>query len=107
MTDENFWTLLEYVACDWLRRSEDKGLRRFWVDGFTPISGKNSKRGLDVEGVAWIGNNAREQNEFHFVVSIPQRLLSGKKRQFEIEKISLDDKGRTLALMIKEMVVQN
>jgi len=33
MDDHKFWTRLEHDASHWLEASDDKALRRFWIDG--------------------------------------------------------------------------
>jgi hypothetical protein len=34
LNDQEFWTRLEFVASRWLETSDDRDLKRFWVDGF-------------------------------------------------------------------------
>jgi hypothetical protein len=49
--DKEFWSRLERAASAWLSSSDEKHLRRFWIDGFIPETAKNTQRGVDVEGI--------------------------------------------------------
>lgn len=98
LDDEEFWTRLEYDASQWLQSSNDKELRRHWVDGFTPTNAVNTKRGLDAEGVAWVMGEGG--CEYRFLVSIPQKLLHRKKQKLEIESLSLDKDQRVLEVVV-------
>jgi hypothetical protein len=98
LDDQEFWTRLEYDASRWLETSSDRALRRYWVDGFVPANAINTKRGLDVEGVAWVmgGGNG----EYRFIASVPQKLLHGKSQSFEIESLSVDEDQHLLEVVV-------
>jgi hypothetical protein len=61
--DKDFWDDLEYRVTGWLSSSEEIELRRFWIDGFVPESFRNTKRGIDVLGKAWVCKGS-DQNLF-------------------------------------------
>lgn len=95
-----FWTKLAYVACGWLTDSEDVSLRRFWIDDFLPESATDTKLGVDVEGKAWVGGDSRTMHPYRFIVSIPQKILSRRERDFSIEHLVLEETKRTLQIQI-------
>lgn len=98
--DLEFWDRLEYDTSRWLEGSEDKALRRFWIDGFLPESIIDTKHGVEVEGTAWVGVGAREQRPYHFVVSVPQKMLHRRRQSFSIERLSLDAAEQTLRIQV-------
>ena len=98
--EEPFWTRLEYSATGWLASAADRNLRRLWIDGFIPEAFANTRRGLDVEGTAWVGEGGSMQQQYHFVVSVPQNLLHGRSRDFEIESLSVDQVQHLLKIVI-------
>ncbi|MFO1485715.1 MAG: hypothetical protein U1F71_20300 [Verrucomicrobiaceae bacterium] len=100
MKDALFWTQLAFTACGWLRESEDASLRRFWIDDFLPESATDTKRGLDVEGTAWVGDGPRDQHPYRFVVSIPQKMLHRRRDSFSIERFDLDEERHNLQVEI-------
>ena len=91
---------MEYDTSHWLESSDDKTLRRFWIDGFVPESIIDTKRGADVEGTAWVGDGPREQHQYRFIVSLPQKLLHRGRQTFSIEQLSLDAAQQTLRIEI-------
>jgi len=91
LNDQEFWARLEYAACRWLESAADLNMRRYWIDGFVPDGATTTQKGLNVEGVVWIGE--RENSHQHgcrFVASVPQRLLDRRRVTFAIESLSLD-----------------
>jgi hypothetical protein len=100
MKDALFWTKLAYSACGWLRDSEDASLRRFWIDDFLPESATDTKRGVDVEGTAWVGDGPRDQYPYSFIVSVPQKMLHRRSDSFLIERFVLDEVQHTLQMEI-------
>ena len=100
MDDKEFWLQLEYDASRWLESSEDKTLRRFWIDGFLPDCIKNTKYGVDVEGMAWVGDGPRQQYEYRFVVSVPQKMVHHRREAYSIEKLILNTAQQTLQIEI-------
>jgi len=118
MRDQEFWIRLEHKASLWFESSQDQALRRFWIDGFNPEVATNTKRGVDVEGVVWLmridgGQDAagaakhRHRSDGHhrkpyhrFRVSIPQKLVHGRRLGFEIESLSLDEGQQFVQIVI-------
>lgn len=100
MDDPHFWTALAYGACGWLHDSEDTSLRRFWIDDFLPENAANTKFGVDVDGIAWVGEGPRDQHPYRFVVYIPQKMLGRWEQGFTIEQLVLDKVEKTLQLQI-------
>jgi hypothetical protein len=103
LTDDEFWTRLEFESSHWLELSEDKALRSFWVDGFIRELARNTKRGLDVQGVAWVGQGGRMQWQFQFIVSLPQKMLSRRNPKFHIENLELDVIQKTLFILLRTL----
>lgn len=101
LDDREFWVRLEYDATRWMSQSKDQVLRRFWIDGFVPVTTYNTKRGLDVEGVAWVYGDSRSPGgSFRFIVSIPQKLLYRRIQNYAIEQIAVDEAEETLHVVI-------
>jgi hypothetical protein len=108
MDDREFWARLEYIASHWLNSSEEKAMSRFWIDGFAPTAVRNTKRGVDIEGRAWVGEGPRMQEEYDFVVSVPQKMLHRRGQTFSIEQLLLDQAQKTLQIevIIEEQIVR-
>jgi hypothetical protein len=103
LNDQNFWTRLEFVASRWLETSDDRNLRRFWIDGFLPEIARNSSFGIDVEGVAWVGDHFRRQWQYRFTVAVPQKMVYRWKIPFVIERLSLDEENQTLQIELARL----
>lgn len=100
MKDPLFWTRLAYTACGLLQESGDKSRRRFWIDDFLPERAINTKHGLDVEGMAWVGDGPQAMSPYRFVVSVPQKMLHRRRDIFSIESFVLDEEKHTLQVEI-------
>jgi hypothetical protein len=96
MKDPHFWGRLSYIVCDWLRRANDKLLRRFWIDDFIPERATDTKYGVNVEGTAWVG----AIDPYRFVVSVPQKMLHDWRGNPSIERFAIDEAQRTLQMEI-------
>lgn len=92
MKDHLFWWKLASLMTAEFGSSEEKSLRRFWVDDFIPESAVNTRFGVDVEGIAWI------PGRFHFVASIPQKLLHRRRDHIAIHSFVLDESRQTLRI---------
>lgn len=99
--DRPFWSRLEYAVCGWLAASGEPHLRWLWCDGFLPESIADTQFGVDVEGIAWVGNG-KTQHPFRFVASLPQKLLQSDRENIAIDQLRLDEEQRTLTLTIRE-----
>jgi hypothetical protein len=97
--DRDFWERLEYSASAWLGGSQEKRLRRFWIDGFIPETAKNTQRGADIEGIIWVGEGPRDQYQFRFVASVPQKLLH-RRAQFHIDDIAIDEAQKQVTISL-------
>jgi hypothetical protein len=97
--DREFWDRLEYAASSWLTSSSEKRLRRYWIDGFIPETAKNTQRGADIEGIVWVGEGSRQEHEFRFVASVPQKLLH-RRAQFHINDIVVDKAQKHVTLTL-------
>jgi hypothetical protein len=100
LSDQGFWTRLEYAATRWLLDSDDPALRRFWVDGFLPDTATNTNYGIDVEGTAWVGIGGRRQDQYRFIASLPQKMLYRETPGFVIEQLTLDEPLQTLQMTL-------
>ena len=98
LDDKDFWTRLEYDASHWLESSDNTTLKRLWIDGFLPEFSTGTKRGADVEGMAWVGIGGREQYQYRFVVSVPQEMLHRSTQTFSIERLSIDEAKQILQI---------
>src|SRR5262245_26879853 len=103
LDDQDFWTRLEFVASRWLETSDDSDLRRFWIDGFLPDVAKNTRLGMDVEGVALVGDHFRHQWQYRFTVALPQKMVRYWKIPFVIERLSLDEGNQTLQIEVARL----
>lgn len=96
MNDPDFWMRLAFTFCGLLRESADKSLRGLWIDDFLPESVTDTKRGVDVEGTAWVGYGPRLMHPYRFIVSIPQKVLCRRRESFVIERFEIDEERHTL-----------
>lgn len=103
LKDPDFWTRLEFVASRWLETSDERDLRRFWIDGFLPEVARNTRLGIDVEGVAWVGDHFRHQWQYRFTVALPQKMICHCKMPFVIERLSLDEQNQTLQIELARL----
>ena len=104
--DKEFWSRLERAASAWLSSSEEKQLRRFWIDGFSPETATDTQRGADVEGVIWLGEGSRQQHEYHFIASVPQKLLH-HPGTVAVDDIVIDGVQRHVALTLSAVASHN
>jgi len=100
ISDQPFWSRLEYSATAWLATAADRNLRRFWIDGFIPEAMRNTNRGGDVEGTVWVGEGSSTQHQYRFVASVPQKLIHGRMQSFAIESILFDEEQHVLEIGI-------
>lgn len=98
--DKYFWDSLEYIVSRWFSSSEAKELRSFWIDGFVPNSFRNTKRGIDVLGKAWIGKGPRNQDLFDAVISVPQKMLTRRREEYIIEDVSIDEQNKSIWVIV-------
>ena len=103
LNDQDFWTRLEFVASRWLETSDDRNFRRFWIDGFLPEVARNTSFGIDIEGVAWVGDHFRHQWQYRFTVALPQKMICHWKIPFVIERLSLDEGNQTLQIELAKL----
>jgi hypothetical protein len=68
MSESDFWGRLEYRVCDEIRGLRQPGLRRFWCDGFIPVSYEFDQPSPRIVGRVWMGIGPREQQEWEFVL---------------------------------------
>lgn len=98
--DREFWNRLEYAASHWLQSSNEKSLRRLWIDGFLPEHAAGTKFGIDVTGIAWVGSEGRVQHPYRFIVSVSQKMAHRRKRDISIEQLVVDSAQQTLEMQI-------
>lgn len=98
--DKDFWLRLEYETTRWLASSDDRTLRRFWIDGFLPDTITDTKYGVDVEGKAWVVEGQRSDRQYCFVVSVPQEMLYRRRRAFAVGRLLLDEAHQTLQIEV-------
>jgi hypothetical protein len=100
LKDSNFWLVLEFGMCGWFRDCGDTSVGGFWCDGFSPVSARNTKEGIEVSGIAWIAKGNESQHEFSFVASIPQRMLRGKRANAAMDDVTIDLDHKTLRFSV-------
>jgi hypothetical protein len=100
LKDAQFWLMLEYGMCGWFRDCGDKSLGGFWCDGFIPESAQDTREGIEVSGIAWIGKERGAQDKFSFIASIPQRMLGGRRAGAAIGDLTIDFDLRELRLSV-------
>jgi hypothetical protein len=101
LSDKEFWLDLEYELSGWFQTCGVASLGGFWCDGFIPRSADNTKHGIDVQGMAWIGKGGREQYEYEFVVSIPQRMLTRRRGDIVISGVVVDPVRKRLQFAVE------
>lgn len=95
-----FWTALAYKACEWLQKSDNKFIRRYWVDDFQPENIANTKGGAEVKGTAWVGDAPHDMQAYRLSAFLPQKLLHRPEREFHIDQIEIDEERRTVEVWI-------
>lgn len=100
LSDETFWDRLEYEATRWFASAPEKADRAFWIDKFLPETAKDTKFGVEFEGVVWVGTGPRIQHQYRFNASVPQSMLRRHDFRFEIEELSIDTENRLLRLTL-------
>lgn len=95
-----FWTSLAYKACEWLHKSDDEFIRRYWVDDFQSENIANTKGGAEVNGTAWVGDTPHNTQAYHYSAFLPLKLLHGPEREFYIDQIEIDAERGSLELWI-------
>jgi len=102
LTDQDFWTRLEFKASRWMQSAHDKAIRPFWIDGFIPETAVQVKAGVIVEGAVWIGNGGSEQEMYRFTVVLPDEACCDRIGNLVIESLSLDHRRQVLGMVIHE-----
>jgi hypothetical protein len=100
LQDAQFWLTLEYGLSGWFRTCADSSLRGFWCDGFIPQAASDSKGGVEVKGIAWIGGGRNEQHKCAFTASIPQKMLARRRDEFVVTELTLDLERKDLRLAV-------
>jgi hypothetical protein len=100
LEDAQFWLMLEYGMSGWFRDCGDKALGGFWCDGFTPVSARDTREGVEVSGIAWIVKGRESQDKFSFIASIPQRMLGGRRADATIGDLTIDLASRELRVSV-------
>jgi hypothetical protein len=104
LKDEKFWLVLEYGMSGWFRTCGDKSLGGFWCDGFIPQTAKDTKDGIEVSGIAWIGDGRNSQHKCSFTAAIPQRMLARRRDDVAIDTLTLDMGRKELRFSVCQTV---
>jgi hypothetical protein len=94
LTDDEFWTNLEYVSSKWLKGASSKELRRLWIDGFVPERLKKTNNALEVTGTVWLYGTGTE-DDYTFVASIPRT-----KKDFVVGSIEVNHKEKLIEISL-------
>ena len=108
LSDTAFWTRLEYDISDWFQFSGGDAFRGFWCDGVIPYSARNTKTGVEVEGIAWIvekdksqiDKRRKSQGPYAFVAEIPQSMLSRRRSDILLTVTNLDERQRKICFSV-------
>ena len=100
MKDPFFWMQLAASSTELLGDSADKPLRGLWIDDFLPERITDTRHGVEVGGIAWVGRGPREMHPFRFVVSVLQKMLMRRRERFSIERFDIDAEQHTLQLEV-------
>ncbi len=104
LQDVAFWNALEFGLSGWFRTCGDHALGGLWCDGFSPVSARNTKEGIDVSGTAWVVEGQKSHHQCSFTVSIPQRMLARRRSEIEIADVVLDLDHRRIAFSVKPAI---
>jgi hypothetical protein len=100
LRDEKFWLMLEYGISGWFRTCGDKSLGGFWCDGFVPERAQDTRNGIDVSGVVWIGDGRSSQHMCAFTAAIPQRMLAKRRGDVVFTDLALDMNRKELRFAV-------
>ncbi len=70
MTEDEFWSSLEYRICRELRGMDDKVLRRMWCDGIRGHIVRPQTGPTHLSGTIWIGDGG--QTEMQLTMALPE-----------------------------------
>ena len=90
LKDSLFWLKLEYGMSGWFRTCGNNSLGGYWCDGFSPVSVRNTRDGIEVSGTAWVVDGRGSQDKYSFTAAIPQLLLGGRRANVVIGDLTLD-----------------
>jgi hypothetical protein len=72
MTENEYWSRLEYRLCREMDGVEEWHRSRYWCDDIYPNSLSLEASQPRIEGEAWIGTGAREQQRWTFEFVLPR-----------------------------------
>ena len=78
MTEEHFWSALEFRICRELGGMEDKNLRRMWCDGIRGGINRPQAGPANISGTIWIGLDG--QTEMPFTMVLPATISLADER---------------------------
>ena len=71
MTEDEFWSSLEYRICRELKGMDDKALRSMWCDGIRGHVVRPESGPAHIGGSIWIGDDG--QTEMQFTMALPEK----------------------------------
>ncbi len=77
MTEDDFWSNLEFRICRELRGMEDRALSDMWCDGLGGYFIRPQKRANHIEGTIWICKDG--QTEMRFTMTLPNGVSTIKE----------------------------
>jgi len=75
VTESEFWTCLEYLACAELERNHASRERGLWCDGFVPVAFSVDGHPPHISGQAWVADHKR-QWQWPFTLRLRRRYES-------------------------------
>lgn len=98
--DSELWAQLEHLTSGGPPNSDGAGSKRFRIQIFTLEDVTNAKDGANVGGKAWVSEDQGAEQLYSLVISLPQDMLRGQKRDISIEKLHVDESKRSLRLVV-------
>jgi hypothetical protein len=75
MTEDEFWSRLEYRLCDEFRGMTEGGLSEYWCDGFSAAAYSHDEIEPKIIGNVWIVKGSDEQ-EWKFELILPKQFAA-------------------------------
>ncbi len=102
MTEDDFWSDLEFQICRELRGMEDEVLSNMWCDGLSRDFIQTLNSTNNIEGTIWIGRDG--QTEMRFTMSLPRNVSTIKDINWS-QLLPSEEMTEWLAIDVKSKLV--
>jgi uncharacterized protein YceK len=99
--DSELWAQLTHLTCDRPQNADGTGSKRFRIQIFALEDATDSTDGVDVGGKAWVSEDQGAEQLYSLVISLPQNMLRGQKRDISIEKLHVDEAKHSVRLVVR------